>query len=343
MDNEMVDCVMLRTMLTKLAVLVLTLLMAFGLLLPVLPQPARAAGTATPAPVKFTPLPEPKRGKIDQAVLAKIDLEALPLVPKISDRVKAIYQEGVKKGLNKRVLSKVGDCMTATEHFMQPFSEGKYDLGEYASLESVIKIYKDVPARPKDKEFKLDSFANPGMAATSGFNAASVLDPLWADPKVCKSDESPLACEYRVSRPSVSLIMFGTNDLKTIRPEDYDYYLRRVVVQTANAGIVPLVTTFPVQPGMEKETQLFNQIAAKIAADYDVPLINLYLAMKPLPNWGIDPKETTHMTLPENKMAGDLTRTGLKGGYNLHNLLTLQTLEALFKAVNPALLENPGG
>jgi hypothetical protein len=300
--------------------------------------------TATPgapcdpqkATCKFVAAAEPKSGKFNQAAVEKIDLQSYPLVPEVSAHVLAIYQEGMKKGNNIHVFSKVGDCMTATDDFMKPFTQSGYSLGEYAALEKVIKLYAKAPAGVKDSGF--DSFSNPGLAATSGFNAAGVLDATWSDPKACTGDESPLACEYRVNKPGIALIMFGTNDMKSIKPEDFDLYLRRVVVQTINNGTIPILSTFPVQPGLEDASILYNKITVKVATDYDIPLINLYLALKPLEHQGVDPVNTTHMTKPADGKAGDLTKDGLQYGFNMRNLLSLQALEAVLNKIDPKLL-----
>jgi lysophospholipase L1-like esterase len=55
-------------------------------------------------------------------------------------------------------------------------------------------------------------FSSNSIAAGNGWSTASVLNPPQADPNVCRAGETPLQCEYRVSRPSVALIMLGTND-----------------------------------------------------------------------------------------------------------------------------------
>jgi hypothetical protein len=73
----------------------------------------------------------------------------------------------------------------------------------------------------------------------------------------------------------------------------------------------------------------------QIAADYDIPLINLWLAFEPLPNKGIDPANSTHMTIPASGNTANFTEADLKAGYNMRNLLTLQTLEAVLKMVDP--------
>jgi hypothetical protein len=298
---------------------------------------AATQSACNPEPCQFAKLPPPKQTKLDEAAIAKIDLEKYPIVPEINDYVKAIYAEGKQRGLNARIFSKVGDCMTATPDFLEPIGKGDYTLGKYTSLQKVIAYYAGVPAR--DKDFKLDSFANPGLAATSGFNAATVLDPIFADPAWCKSNESSLACEYRVSKPSIAVIMFGTNDLTSITAEQFEFYLRRVVVETHNAGIIPVLSTFPVQPSFIDNSLLYNKITAKVATEYNIPMINLWLALKPLKHGGVDPEYPTHMTKPTSGRSASFEETDLESGYNVRNLATLQTLEAILKVIEPDALK----
>ena len=107
------------------------------------------------------------------------------------------------------MLSKVGDCMTASPNFLAPFSieGGKYDLGQYADLQTVIDYFSSATVSQN-----YTALTNPGLATTTGYTTVSVQDPIWADPAVCDANESPLGCEYRVSNPAFALIMFGTND-----------------------------------------------------------------------------------------------------------------------------------
>ncbi len=298
---------------------------------------ATATVAATLAPAKFAPLAEPKLGKFDPASVAKIDLKSYPVLPEIQPVIRAIYQEGLRRGNNPKVFSKIGDCMTATPNFLEGIAKGDYNLDTYGSLQAVIDYFAKTPAR-KDAEF--DSFANPGLAASSGYNVAGVLDSTWSDPKWCSADETPLACEYRASKPMIALIMFGTNDLRSLKPEQFEFYLRRVIVQTYNAGIIPVIYTFPVQASQLDNSILFNKITVKVATEYNLPLINLWLAFEPLPNKGIDSKEPTHMTRPESGKTFSFAAVDLQqGGYNVRNLLTLQTLEAILRMVAPEALK----
>lgn len=301
-----------------------------------------ARGVFAPTPTasasgQFKPVAEPKIGKFDPASIANIDLKAYPIVPEVSNYVSVIYQEGRRLGNNPSVFSKVGDCMTATEDFMAPFAKGDYNLDQYASLQAVIERFLGAPARTPDSGF--DSFSNPGLAAASGFNAASVLDSTWSDPKWCGGDESPLSCEYRISKPSFAFIMFGTNDIKSVTPEQFEYYLRSVVVQTINVGVVPILSTFPNQPNQIDASVLYNKITVKVAQEYKIPLINLWLAFDPLPHQGVDPTNTTHMTKPDSGKTASFAKIDLTAGYNVRNLLSLQTLEAVLKVVDPGSLK----
>jgi hypothetical protein len=261
-----------------------------------------------------------------------LDLATLPILPAVTEGARAIYaagQDPAREGgaQNPRAFSKIGDCMTAAEYFLTYFGTGDYDLGAYTDLQPTIDHF-GVRARAEG-DYEGDSFANPGLATASGFNTTSVLDPLWSDPTWCAPGESPLACEFRVTRPAFALIMFGTNDIFFFDAGQFDTYYRQIIDETIAAGVVPILYTIPERPEFPDKTVAFNQIVAQIAADYDLPLINLYVALADLPDRGVDPIEPIHLSLPADGDAGTFTEANLQAGYTLRNLLTLQTLDAL--------------
>lgn len=274
-------------------------------------------------------LSPPELGDFDPTSVEDIVVEDYPILPELTDHARDIYNAGLEMGNNPQVFSKVGDCMTATyEYFLGPFGDGAYKLGDdYADLESVIH-YFDVPARSEG--FEQNSFNNPGLATASGFNTASVLDPLWADPNWCEANESPLTCEYRLSHPIFSMIMFGTNDVMFFEADLFDYYMRQIILETINDGIVPILYTIPTRPEFPEKTYQFNQVIIKLAEDYDLPLVNLWAAIQDLPFEGVDQVEPIHLSIPEDERTGDLT-TNLDYGYTMRNLITLQTLDILLK------------
>lgn len=280
-------------------------------------------------------LTPPTLGDFDPATIEDIDITAPPVMPEVTDHTRTIFERGQENGQQAGVLSKIGDCMTASVNFLAPFSISDYDLGEYSELQPVIDHFTAAPARPEG--FEADAFANPGLATASGYNTASVLDPLWADPTWCLASESPLACEYRVSRPAFSLIMFGTNDVFFFDAASFDYYYRQIVIETIESDIVPVLYTFPFRPEFPDKSVEFNQVIIRIAQDYDLPLINLYRALEDLPDQGVDLSDPIHLSLPADGDAGTgiFTPENLEAGYTLRNLLTLQALDLMLAELMP--------
>lgn len=269
------------------------------------------------------PVADPVEGVLDEARVAAVDLYALPLVPEIGENALAIYANGLARGSDPRSFIKVGDCMTDNPYFLRPLGAGDYALGEYADLQPVIDHYAAGAENP---------FARLSQAAAGGFNAASLLDSLWANPEFCEAGETPLACELRLMQPSVALIMFGTNDVFYLDAAQFDYFLRGIVAETIRGGALPVLSTFPHRPEFPDKAVLYNQVVVRIAEDYDVPLINLWRALEPLPNQGVDPEETTHMSAPASGAVCHFIGENLQAGFTVRNLLTLQTLDALLQA-----------
>lgn len=277
-----------------------------------------------PTPTLVMP-PAPVMGELDMEALAAVDLAEFPIIPEISDNALAIYRAGLDAGADPHSFAKVGDCMTDNPNFLIPIGSNEYALGEYESLAAVIEFYASE---------ELDVFGRKSQAAAGGFNSASVLDSMWANPEFCEAGETPLACEFRLTNPSVALIMFGTNDVFYLAEPQYDFFLRSIVAETIQRGVLPVLSTFPLRPEFPEKSLTYNQIVAQVALDYDVPLINLWQALEPLENQGIDQVETTHMTAPENNAACYFLSDQLDYGFTVRNLVTLQTLEALLAAAD---------
>jgi hypothetical protein len=67
-----------------------------------------------------------------------------------------------------------------------------------------------------------------------------------------------------------------------------------------------------------------------IALDFDIPLINLWLALEGLPQHGLG--DSNHLSFPLTT-AADLTQPNLTTGYPMRNLVTLQTLDNVWRSV----------
>jgi hypothetical protein len=312
----------------KLALLMLCAVLAACS--PAQPTPAAPAGVTRPAPPVF--------GQFDPATTKDIDVAAQPVLPAftpaVRDTLRATFELGKSKGNNPRVFAKLGDCMTENEYFLGPIANNQFDLGEHASLQPAIVNFLGVPTRSAGgKPWDKDSFATVGLASAGGFNIAGPLDPTWTNPDWCDPSESPMSCEYRISKPSIAIIMFGTNDVNATDLPTYDFYLRSVISQTLDAGVIPVLNTFPNRPeNLEKSKQL-NQIVVKVAQDYAIPLVNLNRALDALPNHGVNPDDTTHLSAPADKRVDVFTPASLQYGFTVRNLVTLQALDEVLKAL----------
>lgn len=287
--------------------------------------PVTAIAQEVPTPT-LMPVPDPVAHELDLEQLAAIDLQDYPPVPEISLRAQQIYLAGLAQGSNLHTFIKVGDCMTDNPYFLRPLGAGDYALGEYDSLQGVIDYFVDE---------ETNSFSRISQASAGGFNSASILDSLWANPEFCESGETPLACEVRIMQPSMALIMFGTNDVFYLDETQFDYFLRAIVVETIHNGALPVISTFPQRPEFPDKSVLYNQVIVQIALDYDIPLINLWQALESLPNQGVDPEETTHMTAPASGAVCHFIGENMQTGFTVRNLLTLQTLDAVLTVAGP--------
>lgn len=252
-----------------------------------------------------------------------------PIMPQIPEFTHELYRRGLAMGNRRDVFAKAGDCMTADNHlFLGQFGEGQYNLGAYGSLKEVIDYYSRVPVT----NWLGNSLVAHSQAAITGFNVITVEDPTFADPAPCNNGETPLSCEYRLVRPSLAIIMFGTNDVMDLNAAQFDFYLRLVVMDTIKSGVIPLLSTFPGIPGVSPKSDQFNQIIFQVARDYQVPVMNLWLALQPLPGHGRNP-DSVYLSRLDDTNVSSFEQDNLRYGYTLRNLLTLQALDIVWREV----------
>jgi hypothetical protein len=174
----------------------------------------------------------------------------------------------------------------------------------------------------------VDSFKRQSISLGSGFTSAVELSALWADPTQCKAGENPMACEYRVHRPSFALIALGTDDNRT-PPETYEARMREIVEYTIAQGIVPILGT---KADNREGNNAFNGIIALLTYEYDLPLWNFWAAVQPLPNHGLSDDRghltwanPNHFEYPYNMRYAAVIRT----------LTALQSLDSVWRGVTP--------
>jgi len=249
------------------------------------------------------------------------------VVPVVGGAARDIYLRGLELGNNSGVFSKVGDSITASPLFLNPVGSGGVQLYDYAYLQDVITFFSQVPARDHF------SFANSSLAARGGWTTFDVLNPERATAGVCRPGETPLACEYRTIRPSIALIMFGTNDATWVNSVDFRRNMQQIVEISIGAGVIPVLSTIPDQLagiGMNRVGE-FNDIIIEVASLYGVPLWNYWLALQDLPNRGLGSDNIHPSYDPYTQETAIFSADGLRYGYNMRNLTALMVLDAVWR------------
>ncbi len=240
--------------------------------------------------------------------------ESLPVIPTISDTVLKIYQAGQKDHNDPHAFSKVGDCETSSPYFLADFDLGQkaYNLGSYQDLQTTIDYFAG-------------SFGRTSLAAGTGYSAASVLSEIMSDPKQCRPDEIPLACEFRLHRPSFVLVMFGTNDYANSRSA-FEGYLKMIINYSIQYGVVPVLAT---KADNREGDMSINALIAEVAHEYDLPLWNFWAAVQALPDHGLK-DDGIHLTYFPDHFNDP---AAMQYAFPVRNLTALQVLDALQKAV----------
>lgn len=240
-----------------------------------------------------------------------------------------IFRRGQQMGNNAGVFAKVGDSITASDLFLSPIGTGSYELGTYDELQPVINFFSQTAARNHY------SFASNSVAARGGFTTKFVLNPDFAPSSLCQPGETPLACEYRAIKPSVALIMLGTNDVRVMGAGTFEAKLSEIVQYSMDQGVIPVLSTIPDQPNTAYASTVlqFNRIIEGIAARYDVPLWDYRQAMQGLQNQGLSSDNVHPSHNPVFGTTAYFTPDGLRYGYNMRNLTALQVLDAIWRNI----------
>lgn len=270
---------------------------------------------------------------VDEARITALNdyLGSPTVMPTITERAAEIIARGRELGLNPRLFTTIGDCHTTYEGFLKPFGLGEYDLGDYASLQETLDYFMISP-RPG----VANAWINPSLASAPAFSTGAVLEPTWANPEFCEPGETPLACEYRVVRPAMVLILLGTKDIHYYSLDDFRANLELIVEQTIDQGILPVLGTFSIGESyyLYAEALEFNAAIVEMSVAYGLPLINYWAGLFPLPNHGME-DDSIHYQEADNKFYITFSESELYVGMVRRNLITLQALDLLRQTLLP--------
>lgn len=276
--------------------------------------PAEVSDDSDDALLAEVPTLTPTIQPTPRPTLGPDDWQQLPVIPtEISQPAREIYQQGLANGNDPTHFSKLGDCQNITTYFLAIYDHSdRYTLGEeYANLHETIDYFAG-------------SWSRESKSVKGGFNVASVFNPIFSDKEVCEKNESPLACELRLHKPSIVLISmeeWWNGDVPK-----YDTYLRRIVETVIEHGAVPVLATKA--DNLEGDHEI-NRAIANLANEYELPLWNFWLAVQPIPAHGLQ-KDGFHLTNGINDFSSSVQ---LKRGWVQRNLTALQVLDAVRKGL----------
>lgn len=237
--------------------------------------------TVTEAPVSvvaftptLSPTPGPSPTPTPDLRLFPDQWQEWPIIPTVSAHAVELYQAGLARGNNPKAFSKIGDCQSISQVLM-----GIYDIPDRYSLSA-----EDAYLQETIDNFT-GSFNRDGYGVKGGFNAAAVLDPMWADPSVCQPGETPIECEFRMNNPSIVIISLEVWwEGRTV--DRYIANMRTIIGEALNRGILPILVTKA--DNVEGDNSI-NLATAQLAYEFDIPLWNFWRAVQNLPNQGLDP------------------------------------------------------
>jgi hypothetical protein len=238
-----------------------------------------------------------------------------PRTARVVRRVQEILRTGVQLGRRRDVFMKVGASNTATPWFLSCFRGSQYDLGGRAELEPVIARFSATTL-----DGGATSFSRVSLAATPGWHVASITG----------GTPSPLDQEIAAINPAWAIVMVGTNDVNITGVATYEERMSAMVKDLVARGIVPILQTLPPradQVRYERDTRTLNAVLYAIARSEDLPLVDVHLGVQGLPDFGLQ-GDGIHLS-PGTPTSCTLTAAGLRDGFPMRNLLTLESLRRL--------------
>ncbi|HEU4463389.1 MAG TPA: SGNH/GDSL hydrolase family protein [Solirubrobacterales bacterium] len=269
---------------------------------------------------------------------AAAEWEELPVVPALEPAVvghlEKVASRGAAYGNRPGVFAKIGDSITASPSFLQGLACRAPRLGSWSELRATLEFFGATPVPRGGEEAQCpvsNSFSRLGIAAVGGWRAADALSPRESFPE-CQGLPA-VSCELQLIRPSVALIMFGTNDLEDFTAVQFRRSLASVVRRVAAAGTIPVISTIPprAQPRFAPRVARFNAEIAALAENRALPLWNFWrqLTGPGVPSSGLSRDGVHPSALCPPCTAVDFRPAGLRYGYDRRNLGSLLVLDRL--------------
>ncbi len=238
-----------------------------------------------------------------------------PVTAFVADRWRAIAASSALP--REDVFLKAGASSTVSPNTLYCFDDaGAVELAEHAELADTLAYFRGGQASGTSP------FGRVTLAAESGRSAQWVVD----------GDPSPLDAEWDVIAPRTALLHYGTNDMNLGATHasalvPFHEAMMAAVDRLVARGTLPIVfgiTRRGDDPAADLWVESYNAAIRGIAQSRQVPFIDLFAAVDPLPEHGLS-GDGIHLRAFGGG-ACVLSEDGLQWGYNMRNLVALQGL-----------------
>jgi hypothetical protein len=226
-----------------------------------------------------------------------------PVLPSVDPSIRAIYQYGQTLGNDPHAFSIFGDCQSRPGDFFGMFeTDPDFVEGLPPDLQETIANFQG-------------SFNRESPTAQDGTTPGALLWNQWHRGEYgCTFAETPVECELRIHRPSFVIIQIGTHFESRNRE-----YLRTVILQLMDAGVVPILAT---KADNREKDERINRDMWNLASEYDLPLWNFWAEVSNLPNRGL-------YTRDDRPLQGDIYLTD--EALLRHRITGLEALNAVWR------------
>lgn len=187
-------------------------------------------------------------------------------------RERALYAAAAARGRDPAIFTVAGDSNSEWSGYLGQIATGAHDL-------RARPAYAAAAARLGP------SFPRHSVAVQGGLRAADMFMSDWPDkPSACERTEGRFVCELRLSRASIIFIQLGTGD-RFVWTE-YEGHLRRMLDFALQSGVLPvLVTKADDLESWQGGAPIdhMNSVVRRLAAEYQLPMIDFFLATRNLP------------------------------------------------------------